>query len=314
MTSSPLVPVEGALARPRAAPLDGVPPFGREWTFRGASGTRALATLTTSCIDVDAPHRSCRWQPQPVAPPSLAGAPAVAPDMRRRSIDAAAGRAPDRRALHAACWSIGAFVIIGWLVAAHEPFPVFALASMQAAGATPRHGNESKGTVRTVAALAAKPVDAPAQQVAAHPVATSAGPTRPARGATPKAAPQRSEMASHAAPVSIVSAAPPLSRQGPAGKRAKRARASDASASRLAPRPPVTQHASRAPSHDHRHRRSHALPPQPSLDDPLTLIAIAHALNASLPAPPDKTPGAAFDWTAQLSHRRVTDVYRALPR
>ncbi|RDT01120.1 hypothetical protein DWU95_25040, partial [Burkholderia contaminans] len=38
MTPSHLVPVAGALARPRIAPLDQVPSFGQDWIFRGAPG------------------------------------------------------------------------------------------------------------------------------------------------------------------------------------------------------------------------------------------------------------------------------------
>ncbi|WP_230955356.1 hypothetical protein [Burkholderia vietnamiensis] len=123
MIQPPVVPVEGKLALPRVAPLGGVPSFGREWTFRPASGaerrTRCVATLTTSCVDSDAPHRACRWQPLSVEPPSVAPA-------ADRSIVRPPGRTRDRRALHAACWSIGALGIIGTLIATHEPFPRFA--------------------------------------------------------------------------------------------------------------------------------------------------------------------------------------------
>ncbi len=45
-----------------------------------------------------------------------------------------------------------------------------------------------------------------------------------------------------------------------------------------------------------------------SLDDPATLIAMANALRATQPARPTHPPAAGFDWTSQLSHRRVTDA------
>lgn len=124
MIPSPLVPVEGALARPRINPLDQVPPFGREWRFLGAPGARSskncLATLTTSCIDVDWPHSACRWQPLPAsalpASGGLPAPPAAAAGRRLRH-----RRPRDRRAMYALYWSIGALGIIGWLIGTYDP-------------------------------------------------------------------------------------------------------------------------------------------------------------------------------------------------
>jgi hypothetical protein len=320
MTSSPLVPVEGTLARPRAAPLDGVPPFGREWTFRGMSGARpgkrCLATLTTSCIDIVAPHRTCRWQPLPVAPPSSAGVPAAAPGATRRYIERAPGRTHDRRALRAACWSIGALAIIGWLVTAHEPFPDFApKPTIQPAVPVPQHVAQSTGTVRVAALERAKPASAPAQHAAARPAAISAMPSPSARGAAPKAPPRRAGAASDGRRVATASPPrPSSSTHQPAGKRPTPAHAAAHVAARLDAGSSVTLHGSHASSHDHFDRPSHSLAPQRPLDDPLTLIAMAHALDAERPARPANVPAAGFDWTARLSHRRLTDTSDTLRR
>ncbi|WP_244100066.1 hypothetical protein [Burkholderia anthina] len=291
MTPSPLVSVEGRLARPRVAPLDGVPPFGGEWTFRGVAGARlgkhCLATLTTSCIDVDAPHRACRWQPLSTTRPSSADLPATPPTpaVLPRPGYRPYPRQHDRRAIHAACWSIGALGIIGWLIVAHEPFADFTAApALHASGIMLEHATQSAGEVR----VAAAPPVAPPLAAAPHtaPVAT------PARTSTPRGtAPDAQRVASASTP-------PP---HRPSGARTTTARvrapaSSPAADSRLAARPPVTHLASRA-SHDD------------PLDNPLTLIALANTLNAERPARATNAPAADFDWTAQLSHRRVTDTF-----
>jgi hypothetical protein len=82
------------------------------------------------------------------------------------------------------------------------------------------------------------------------------------------------------------------------------------SAPRFTARPSVTHHASRTPTPDRVGSPAHPGAPLDRLDpldDPLTLIAMVNALHPDRPAPAADAPGAGFDWTAQLSHRRLTD-------
>jgi len=322
MIPSPLVSVEGALARPRATPLDGVPPFGREWTFRGTSGARpgkrSLATLTTSCIDVDCPHRACRWQPLPAAQPTPACAPtvaAIADGTISRRAERTPGRTRDRRAMHATCWSIGALGIIGWLIAVHDPVPGLAPAlAVVTAGVVPAHLTQSAGTVRVAAVEPATSVNAPAQHIAARPAATPSGSSLPVRDTTPKAAPR---LADAAPDVQRVATASPPSPDRPNAKRTTPAPVRAPSAARLAASPSVTRHASRAPSrdpHDRLARPSHPDAQYDPLDDPLALIAMANALQTDRPARSTNAAAAGFDWTTQLSHRRLTDAPDTLTR
>ncbi|VWC74096.1 hypothetical protein BLA18109_02752 [Burkholderia lata] len=51
-----------------------------------------------------------------------------------------------------------------------------------------------------------------------------------------------------------------------------------------------------------------------TLDDPLTLIAMASALRATQPARATHAPTTGLDWTAKLSHRRLTDTPDAFAR
>ncbi|WP_423759448.1 hypothetical protein [Burkholderia sp. NLJ2] len=51
-----------------------------------------------------------------------------------------------------------------------------------------------------------------------------------------------------------------------------------------------------------------------TLDNPLTLISMANALRGAQPARAAPAPAAGFDWTSQLSHRRVTDAPDAFAR
>ncbi|KWF27672.1 hypothetical protein WL88_09400 [Burkholderia diffusa] len=293
MIPTPLVSVEGPLARPRVAPLDGVPPFGREWTFSGVPGTRrdtrCVAILKTSCIDVEAPHRSCHWQSPPATRPVSAGIPAVAARAAGQHVERTGGRAHDRRARHAACWSIGALGIIGWLIAAHEPFPGFAPA-MQAAGIVPEH---------------------PAQSIAARPVATHSPASPVARDATIHPAPRHADTTPQ---VQRVAASAPPTPHRPDDRRTTTARVHAPSAPRFKARPSVAHYASRAPTSDLVGSPAHPGAPVDPLDDPLTLIAMANALHADRPEPAASAPGAGFDWTAQLSHRRLTDVPDTLTR
>lgn len=314
MIPTPLVSVEGPLARPRVAPLDGVPPFGREWTFSGVPGTRrdtrCVAVLKTSCIDVEAPHRSCHWQSPPATRPVSAGIPAVAARAAGQHVERTGGRAHDRRARHAACWSIGALGIIGWLIAAHEPFPGFAPA-LQAAGIVPEHAAQSMGAVQTAAVAPATPNIAPAQSIAARPVATHSPASPVARDATIHPAPRHADTTPQ---VQRVAASAPPTPHRPDDRRTTTARVHAPSAPRFTARPSVAHYASRAPTSDLVGSPAHPGAPVDPLDDPLTLIAMANALHADRPEPAANAPGAGFDWTAQLSHRRLTDVPDTLTR
>ncbi|KML51190.1 hypothetical protein VL15_26855 [Burkholderia cepacia] len=313
MTPSPLVPVEGALARPRAAPLDRVPPFGREWTFRGAPGARpdkhCLATLTTSCIDVDRPHRACRWQPLPVATaaPTSARSPvahetAAAGLHSRRN----ANGARDRRAMYATCWSIGALGIIGWLIAAYESPAGFGPANaIHTATVAPDHATSSTGTVRVAAVHPGTSTNATPSRTVATPVAKIAEASSATHGAA------RRPPSHHPKATSDVQRTAAASPHRTNGERTTTAPARTATVSHLAARPPIQRDAANTRTRDR-------LPPPPrttdTLDDPLTLIAMASALGAIQPARAAHAPAAGFDWTSQLSHRRVTDTPDAFAR
>lgn len=310
MTPSPLVPVEGALARPRVAPLDHAPPFGREWKFRGAAGARpsknCLATLTTSCIDVDRPHSACRWQPLPsmTSAPASAGPPAVAGWRFRRT----AGPPQDRRAMYATCWSIGALGIIGWLIAAHEP-PTGSRSAYEihAASTVPDRATTVTGTVRVAAVqpgpstraapppprTAAKPVTKAAESPpAAHRVAGRPAPLPPqATSGTQRTAAASPHRAGSRQPATTPARTPAVTR--------------------LTAHSPLRHTAATVAAHERR-----APPPLATgtLDDPLTLIAMANALRGTEPARTTHASATGFDWTSQLSHRRLTDTPDAFAR
>jgi hypothetical protein len=300
MIHPPAVPVEGKLALPRVAPLGGVPSFGREWTFRPASSaghrTRCVATLTTSCVDSDAPHRACRWQPLSVEPPSVAPA-------ADRSIVRPPGRTRDRRALHAACWSIGALGIIGTLIATHEPFPRFAPeparehASVMQPYDAPAAAAVGVATTKPIAPNASVVVPAH-PSAAAQPVPTSSEAARRAREAATAPAPS---------PLASVAAAdtPP---HRPNIVRTLSAPRYASTTARPAAAWSITGHTSQTASLDHPHRLPHPDAPHDAADDSFTLISLANALQAELPANRATVPVAGFDWTARLSHRRLTDT------
>ncbi|WP_406805911.1 hypothetical protein [Burkholderia semiarida] len=312
MTPSPLVPVEGALARPRATPLDHVPPFGREWRFLGASGARpgshCLATLTTSCIDIDRPHSACRWQPLPVAAalPASAGLPvtpaAGAGRYLRRSV-----RPPrDRRARYAVCWSIGALGIIAWLIGAHEPpadsVPAYAI---QAAGGAPAHVPTSTDTAHVAAAEPVTSTNAMPQRKVTTPGAhTMISPPAMHRVA-------RSPASLHPPATPDVQHAAPASPRPAAGQRSTEAPPRTPAVPRLAAHPPIQRDATNTGTHVRRAPPPHEADTRvtlDALDEPATLIAMANALRATQPARPTHPRAAGSDWTSQLSHRRVTDV------
>ncbi|MGZ2744072.1 hypothetical protein [Burkholderia stagnalis] len=303
MNPSPLVPVEGEIARPRFMPLDGIP-FGREWTFRGTSDTRAggafVARIVTSCIDVTFPHRACNWLPLRLQRP-----PAPGPALPLPHPASAGG---SRRAMLAACWSIGALGIIGWLVAAHAPEsgtdaslrfarsgtviiqqPVQPVVHAAAPASQP--ATASRTTPATPAAIAARP--SPPIAVAARPPAAARPiPTRHAQQLA--TAPQPRATGSRAMPRTQYASPTTV----PAATRV---------AAHVRPMPQLKR----------------ALPPLPAapapapeaLDDPRTLIAMAHALRAERSAAtPSAPPPAGFDWTSRLSHRRLTDSPDAFTR
>ncbi|UTV55763.1 hypothetical protein [Burkholderia arboris] len=305
MTPSPLVPVEGALARPRVAPLDRVPPFGREWKFRGAPGARpsknCLATLTTSCIDVDRPHRACRWQPLPVMTPvpASAGSP-ITPAAAGRRFRHTAGGPHDRRAMYAICWTLGALGIIGWLIAAHEPSagfgPVF---TIPMASTAPDHATSFTSTVRAAADRPGPSTHAAPPRTAATPV-TKTVESRPApHGVARRPAPPPPKATSD---MQRTAAASPHRANDPHPAPPS---AATPTVRRLAARPPRQHIAVTLPA-----RERHAPPPlaTDTLDDPLTLIATANTLRGTEPARATHASAAGFDWTSQLSHRRMTDM------
>ncbi|WP_219140418.1 hypothetical protein [Burkholderia catarinensis] len=313
MTPSPLVPVEGALGRPRVAPLAHIPSFGREWTFRGAPGARpgkhCLATLSTSCIDVDRPHRACRWQPMPVAvsasAPTSAGAPVAQAAAGGRRSRRTAGGSRDRRAMSAICWSIGALGIIGWLIAAHEPSTGFGPGhAIQTAGGVPDHAT-STGTVRVAAVQPGTPTNASPQRKMVTPIATNAESSPGTHRVTLRPAALRPNATSR------VQRAATASPHRSNGERKAAAPPQPPTVQRLAARQPIQSNAA-----DTRTRDRLVPPPRATgtLDDPLTLIAMASALHATRPARATHAPAAGFDWTSQLSHRRLTDVPDAFTR
>ncbi|WP_230965186.1 hypothetical protein [Burkholderia pseudomultivorans] len=330
MSPSPLVPVEGALARPRAAPLDDVPPFGREWIFRGASGEqrdrRCLATLSTSCIEIGAPHRACHWEPLTASARPAADASVAAAAAGRRA--ARAGPAShQRRAMYAACWSIGALGIIGALIAAHEPFgSSIRGGTIRTAGAVAVRAAQSTSTGPSTSAFMATPtsgstppvVPAPPEPAAIaplqHAAATSAGPSAGSPHVASDISRSRTPPRATAKPDTRRAAAaspPPPSMHRPNGMRTTIAQARPPSLLRTAARPPIARDAPHAPGRDRRSPLPHTADP---LDDPLTLIAIANALGADRAAPAAPAPAAGFDWTSRLSHRRLTDTPNAFAR
>ncbi|AFQ48901.1 hypothetical protein [Burkholderia cepacia] len=81
-----------------------------------------------------------------------------------------------------------------------------------------------------------------------------------------------------------------------------------------APRPPVAPVAARTPPHERLDPLPHPSATHDLLDDPLTLIAMANALHADRPARAADAAATEFDWTSQLSHRRLTDAPGTLRR
>ncbi|AMU07609.1 hypothetical protein A2T82_15510 [Burkholderia cenocepacia] len=311
MTPSPLVPIEGALARPRVNPLDHVPPFGREWRFLGAPGARpgkhGLATLTTSCVDVGSPHRACRWQPLPAAALPASGgravAPAAAPARRLRH---PARRPRDRRAMYAVCWSIGALGIIGWLIGTYDPPAGFGpVHAIQATGRTSDHVTTSTGSIRVASAQP----DTSTRVMPQHKMATPVAHTVESPPARHRVALRPATL--HPQATADVRHVTPASPRRATGLRTTKSPTRTPVVPRLAAHPPIPRDAAGTGTRDR-------LAPPPrianrrdargSLDDPATLIAMANALRATQPARPAHPSAAGFDWTSQLSHRRVTDT------
>ncbi|AIO35989.1 hypothetical protein DM39_5846 [Burkholderia cenocepacia] len=299
MTSTSLVPVEGLIARPRIAPLDGVPPFGCEWVFRGTSGARSghdrLAALKTSCIDVEAPHRTCNWQPLVSASSEpLADAVPIAPFAANLAVPHASGaarRSDGRRAMAAICWSIGALGIIGWLVAAHELRP----GSMPTAVAPGLAGAMQIGAIQRQ-----PPLVSPAAVRSAEPIVEAIDSPSVLPGVARRPEVQRRVTVSDVQRVADATLEPTRIRR-------TNVRQLTGSVATVA-RPAAGRHAASIRNH----HRPGALPPvadtRDPLDDPLTLIAMANALRASQPTSARPSPTAGYDWTAQLSQRRLTDT------
>ncbi|WP_244114947.1 hypothetical protein [Burkholderia cepacia] len=291
MSRATFVPIEGVFARPRITPLAGLPPFGREWVFRGSHGARGArpygATLKTSCIDVNAPHRTCHWQPLTAQQVDF---PAPAP----QSETFAVRNAPVRRALFAVCCSIGALGIIGWLIAANEsttnaPFSTSVTPAVIANG-------QDAGQPATVLPSSHAPDEDRSTSVAQIAPESHAKPSLvfPPRQAltTPARLPIRHT------PFPI---APHTHQSSPVTGRA-------------------TPRHSTLESRSLRATRRLALPrtavAHATLDDPKTLIAMASALRAEQSgiATARSAPAPGFDWTAALTQRRLTDTPDAFTR
>ncbi|MGS0894941.1 hypothetical protein ACVBGC_20755 [Burkholderia stagnalis] len=305
MTPSPLVPVEGLLGRPRVAPLDNVPPFGREWAVRGGSDTRpgraGVAVLSTTCIDVDAPHRACRWQPLATTEggslaarlPVISASTAVSGEQPGRS---------RRRALAAACWSFGALGIIGGLIVAHEP----GLDSAPADGML-----ASTGSVQIAAIQPEQPPPSSlsARPTATRPIASTAGSSPVSRGVMPRRTASPAAATSRSSDTPRVATAPPSHRTIAARTTTAPVRQpARPLTTRVAARPPVVRDAASTPPRHRSGTAPHAIGMRDALDDPLTLIAMASALRAAEPATARPAPAPGFDWTAHLSQRRLTDT------
>ncbi|WP_249196001.1 hypothetical protein [Burkholderia cenocepacia] len=241
------------------------------------------------------------------ASPGLTVTPAVVPG--RRSRHPAAGPR-DRRAVYAACWSIGALGIIGWLIGTYDPPAGFGPAyAIQAAGGVADRVTTSTGTIHVAATRPATSTTAMRQRKVAAPVAnTTKAP--PAKHRTPPRPaslhPQTASDMRHAAPA--------LPRRA-TGQRTTQAPPRTPVVPRLAAHPPI-QRAPLQRAAANTGTTDRLAPPRTAdtrdtrdaLDDPATLIAMANALRGTQPARPAHPSAAGFDWTSQLSHRRVTDV------
>ncbi|UVE66161.1 hypothetical protein L2Y90_03260 [Burkholderia pyrrocinia] len=206
--------------------------------------------------------------------------------------------------MYAICWSIGAFGIIGWLIAAHEPPTGIEPAhTIQLAGIAPDHATPSTGTVRAAAVQSDTSTYPASQRTVATPVAK----TEESPPATHHASPRPASLRPKA--TSDVQRAATASPRRTNGTRTTAAPARKPTVPQLAARPPVLSDTASA-------RNRLAPPPRATdtrdardtLDDPLTLIAMANALRGAQPARAAHAPAAGFDWTSQLSHRRVTDI------
>lgn len=273
-------------------------------------GKLCVATLSTSCIDIRAPHRACRWGPIAASASAAADAPVVpaAASGRAEQAGRTRGTPRERRSLYATCWTIGALAIIGSLIALRGPSAGFApvraidtteVVSDRAAPSTIAH---RPAPTRSDSAAAA------AQPTAAASVATIVRSLQPANGATHGRAAPRPGAASDSRALARAShAQQPSARESHRSSRpgSETARATPPSAPRVAALP---GHAGRTSNASHASTRGRvAPPPEHALDDPLTPIAIANALRADSPARTASAPAADFDWTSQLSHRRLTD-------
>ncbi|WP_236872803.1 hypothetical protein [Burkholderia sp. NRF60-BP8] len=212
----------------------------------------------------------------------------------------------DQRAMYAVCWSIGALGIIGWLIGAYDPPAGFGPASAtRAAGSAAELVTTSTGTIHAAAAQPGTSTHAVPQRNVAMPVANMPGSPPATHRVALRPAPSHPQATADARNVRPASP-----------RRATRQHATEAP-----PRTPVVPrlaaHPSIQRSATHTGTRDRLAPPphladtldtRDSLDDPVTLIAMANALRATQPARPAPPPAAGFDWMAQLSHRRVTDA------
>ncbi|WP_321793208.1 hypothetical protein [Burkholderia pyrrocinia] len=220
--------------------------------------------------------------------------------------------------MYAICWSVGALGIIGWLIAAHEPSTGFERAhTIQMAGGVPEPATSSTGTIRLAAVQPGTSTNTSPQPTAATPVARTEEP----RSATHHTAPRPASLHLKAtSDVRLAATASPTSPHRTNGRRTTATPARIPTVPRLAARPPVPSDTANARTRDRLVPPPHATDARETydardtLDDPLTLIAMANALRAAQPARAAHAPAAGFDWTSQLSHRRVTDTPDAFAR
>ncbi|WP_175972107.1 hypothetical protein [Burkholderia sp. BCC0322] len=300
MDRSPLVNVEGELARPRLMPLDGIP-FGHEWTFLGTRdapiGECRLAGIKTSCIDVNTPHRTCHWWPLngtaqgPAASPSRAELPAAAPSSASRL----------RLATAAACWSVSALSIIGWLIVAHTPRSnSLALSKATQSGTvTPQPATQPRAATLARATAQAERHRTITQPANAQMAVDVSNPSVEAPSRGPARNMQR-----------LAATSPPQSHASDRRSVAAAAHDDSPALQRVATRTQPARHPASASSQNVYANAAPAPVPAPdSLDDPRTLIALANTLRAERPPVVGDAPVApGFDWTANLTHRRLTDA------
>ncbi len=148
-TPSGFVAVRGRLACPTPSLLFKLP-FGKEWRAGSSSSIPASAQfpyracLRTSFIDIDAPHRRCRWSPH--SEPNLSAVPASA-------FEPGPLPSPVRRLLVFGCGLLGLTGVTIFLAASGS----------NAFHSVPPHGSSSAGRLDAGAAVSVDPHSRPSR-------------------------------------------------------------------------------------------------------------------------------------------------------